>query len=339
MNATVNGHPVLSPSARHGDTALADSGRPADVVFLAPPDARPWEPPDPRLVAVPVVQPGQLQRQEPPLAAGNEATPAPSPVQAASATQAAPRLSWLRWPDGDTVITALMALAVLAVAAFAAIQSYGHGRTLATNHSETSLEAALFMLSVDGEIMAASLVMLSAARRRLHQHWLARVNLIAGITATVGVNAAVAIPHQWISPATSAWIGIVLSAWPGQAFIGIVEMAIRHVRDIREAATRRAASDSDNDTDGDTETDADQDQGDGDNDARGDRKPLPKRRPGGKADPVTAAIKRHNAWRANGQLDAEAVAAIAARCGVSVRTVERRIGRLRAAASAKAADL
>jgi hypothetical protein len=309
----------------------AANGHAPLVHFRAPPATPTSEPP----VAAPVARPGQLQRQEPRPAADSDTTPAPSPAQAASATPAAPRararLSWLRWPDGDTVITALMALTVLAVAAFAAIQSYGHGRTLATNHNETSLEAALFMLSVDGEIMAASLVMLSAARRRLKQHWLTRVNLIAGIAATVGVNAAVAFPPQWISPATSAWIGIALFAWPGQAFIGIVEMAIRHVRDIREAATRRAAGDTASDKGGDSDTDTDQDRDEDADDNGSDSKPRRRLRRSARADPVTAAIKRHKKWKAKEPFDADTVAAIAARHGVSARTVERRIESLRKA--------
>jgi hypothetical protein len=157
--------------------------------------------------------------------------------------------------------------------------------------------------------------------------------LWAGITATLGANALVALPPQWISPVASAVIGAVLSAWPAAAFIGSVELVMRLVRDVRAVASAR------------------------DSDVRDDVAPRaasappatsqrrrrratrdapprnPRRKPAtraatppaatGTADPVVIAIKDHDAWKAGRKLTRDDKDVIAETAGVTRRSVER----------------
>lgn len=154
----------------------------------------------------------------------------------AAAPAAAPRRR-LRDADGDRVITWAMTTVVSAVILFAAVVSYTHVHALAAAHREDGIQSCLLPLSLDGVIAEASLVMLFAARHRpMRTPPLARVMLWAGITATLGANALVALPPQWVSPVASAVIGAALSAWPAGAFIGSVELAVRLVRDARSVA-------------------------------------------------------------------------------------------------------
>ena len=57
------------------------------------------------------------------------------------------------------------ALAVAAVAAVAAVISYRHAYELVTTHGETGLTARLRPFTVDGLILAASMLILDASRR------------------------------------------------------------------------------------------------------------------------------------------------------------------------------
>jgi hypothetical protein len=229
--------------------------------------------------------------------------------------------SRLRAPDGDTVITWAMTGAAAAVILFAAIVSYSHIHGLATGHREDSVQAHLLPLSIDGVIAEASLVLLFAARHKLDAPRLARVMLWTGIVATLAANAVVALPPSWLSPVANVVIGAVLSAWPAAAFIASVELIMLLVRDVRAVAAGEILADTEGDTDGDTETDTDGDSG-GDkpepppSDRRRQRKPTAR-------DTVSATIDRHPLWDND---------KVAAHCGVSVRTVERR----RAAKAAKA---
>jgi hypothetical protein len=312
-------------------TAVIDEGAPAAAA--APPHVVTYPPGWPPLRGP--VMPLPLVAPEPP----------PAPPQRRprlSLSLSVPRLR-LRWPDGDSQITAVLILSILVVATCAAVVSYGHAYQLARGHHESGIDARLLPVSIDGEILASSLVMLSRARRNVRQHWLARVNLIASITATIAVNAVVALPQQWIGADASVVIGAVLSAWPGQALVAIVEMGIRLVRDVREARDSNARRDSG--TEDDRNSDSGQDRhGDsgggqdrhGDSDSGGAgkgagrrRKPATgaRRRPAhnSKHDVVDAAIRKVPGWR-TAKVDTATVAAAA---GASQRTVERRLSVLR----------
>lgn len=123
---------------------------------------------------------------------------------------------------GDRLIRVSTALVVVAVAAFAAVVSYSHIYDLGRAHGQSGTAARLLPLSVDGLILAASLVMLHEARNRRQPPALARSMLGLGVAATVAANVAYG--------ASYGWLGAVISAWPAAAFIGAVEMVIGLIR-------------------------------------------------------------------------------------------------------------
>ena len=133
--------------------------------------------------------------------------------------------------NGDKLIRAAMTVVVVTVAGFAAVVSYSHIYGLGRAHGQEGAAARLLPLSVDGLIVAASLVLLHEARNGRAAPGLARVMLWLGIAATVGANVAFG--------ARSGVLGAVISAWPAVAFIGAVEMAMQLVR--RARGPQRAA--------------------------------------------------------------------------------------------------
>jgi hypothetical protein len=86
--------------------------------------------------------------------------------------------------------------------------------------------ARLLPLSVDGLILAASL-MLHEARNGRPAPSLARYMLGLGVAATVAANVAYG--------SAFGVLGALISAWPAVAFIGSVEMAMGLVRATRSA--------------------------------------------------------------------------------------------------------
>jgi hypothetical protein len=68
--------------------------------------------------------------------------------------------------NGDRLIRAATAAVVTAVAAFAAVVSYYHVYDLGRTHGQSGAAARLLPLSVDGLLLAASLVLLHEARNR-----------------------------------------------------------------------------------------------------------------------------------------------------------------------------
>ena len=117
------------------------------------------------------------------------------------------------------------AAVVCAVAAFAAVVSYSHIYGLGRAHGQDGTAARLLPLSVDGLILAASLVMLHEARNDRDAPGLARFMLWLGIGATIGANIAYGAGY--------GLFGALISAWPAVAFIGTVEIAMQQVRRAR----------------------------------------------------------------------------------------------------------
>jgi len=117
------------------------------------------------------------------------------------------------------------AAVVCAVAAFAAVVSYSHIYGLGRVHGQDGTAARLLPLSVDGLILAASLVLLHEARNGRDAPWLARLMLWLGIGATIGANIAFGAGY--------GLLGALISAWPAVAFIGAVEIAMQEVRRAR----------------------------------------------------------------------------------------------------------
>ena len=104
----------------------------------------------------------------------------------------------LRWAAVGTV---------LVLAAVAAYMSYGHLRAVAEGQGEDA--AALFPISVDGLIVAASLVLLARRRSGLPGGALPWAGLLLGITATIAGNVASAEPTT---------VARLVAAWPPIAF-------------------------------------------------------------------------------------------------------------------------
>jgi hypothetical protein len=127
--------------------------------------------------------------------------------------------------ERDRFIRFATALVVCAVAGFAAIVSYSHIYDLGRSHGQAGTAARLLPLSVDGLILAASLVLLHEARNGRSAPGLARLMLWLGIAATVGANIAFG--------ARFGLLGAAISAWPAVAFIGAVEIVMQLVRRAR----------------------------------------------------------------------------------------------------------
>jgi hypothetical protein len=124
--------------------------------------------------------------------------------------------------SGDRAIRFATAAVVCAVAAFAAVVSYSQIYGLGRAHGQDGTAARLLPLSVDGLILAASLVLLHEARNGRDAPALARLMLWLGIGATIGANLAYGAGY--------GLLGALISAWPAVAFIGAVEIVMQLVR-------------------------------------------------------------------------------------------------------------
>ena len=136
---------------------------------------------------------------------------------------------------GDRVIRFTTAAVVCTVAAFAAVVSYSHIYGLGRVHGQDGTAARLLPLSVDGLILAASLVLLHEARNDRDAPGLARFILWLGIGATIGANVAYGAGY--------GLLGALISAWPAAAFIGAVEIAMQQVRRARAPQAATGGSD------------------------------------------------------------------------------------------------
>jgi hypothetical protein len=124
--------------------------------------------------------------------------------------------------SGDRLIRGATAAVVTCVAGFAAVVSYSHIYDLGRAHGGSGTAARLLPLSVDGLILAASLVLLHEARARRPAPPLARCMLALGVAATLAANVAYG--------AVYGALGAVIWAWPAVAFIGAVETGLGLVR-------------------------------------------------------------------------------------------------------------
>lgn len=124
--------------------------------------------------------------------------------------------------SGDRAIRAATWAVVLFVTACAAVVSYQHIYDLGRAHGQTGFAAVLLPLSVDGDIVAAGLMLLHEARAGHEPLLLARVMLWSGIGATLAANLA----FGW----RYGVIGAIGSAWPAYAFLGITEAMMLLVR-------------------------------------------------------------------------------------------------------------
>lgn len=129
--------------------------------------------------------------------------------------------------SADRLIRLTAVAAVLAVAAVAAWISYRHAVEVVSAHGEAGAVGRWYPVVIDGLIIAASMVLLDAARHREAPPRLAWLLLGAGIGATLVVNVLAGVP--------SGWLGAVVASWPALAFVGCYELLMMLVR----AAARR----------------------------------------------------------------------------------------------------
>ena len=110
--------------------------------------------------------------------------------------------------------------AVLLVAAVAAVISYAHMREVAARAGE-GWRALLLPLSVDGLVVAASMVLLTRRRVGMTGGWLPWWALLGGVGASLAANVAAAEPT-----ATAR----VVAAWPALAFAVAFELLLQQRR-------------------------------------------------------------------------------------------------------------
>ena len=110
--------------------------------------------------------------------------------------------------------------AVLLVATVAALVSYAHMREVAERAGE-QWRAYLLPLSVDGLVVAASMVLLTRRRVGLPGGWLAWCALLGGVGASLAANIAAA------EPTTTARM---VASWPAVAFAVAFELLLQQRR-------------------------------------------------------------------------------------------------------------
>jgi hypothetical protein len=133
-------------------------------------------------------------------------------------------------------VTALAALAVLSVAAIGFVISYSHMHDWALANHEPDWRAKLFPLSVDGAILAATLVLYADSRAGRKADKLAYFITALGIAWSVGAN----IGHTWVS----AGAAMLIAGWPPVAMALSVEQLLKFLRRWRgqaDAEVRKAA--------------------------------------------------------------------------------------------------
>ncbi len=135
---------------------------------------------------------------------------------------------------GDTAIRRTTIAAVAVVAVVAGWVSYRHALHVVSQHGETGWLGRAYPLTIDGLIVAASMVLLTAARQRARAHWLAYFALALGITATIAVNVAAGLAY---GPA-----GAVIAAWPAPALVISFELLMIVVRSLAAAPAAQFAS-------------------------------------------------------------------------------------------------
>ena len=118
------------------------------------------------------------------------------------------------------VVRATTVAAVVVVAAVAAVVSFAHMREVADRAGE-AWRAWLLPLSVDGLVVAASMVLLTRRRAGLTAGWLPWAALLGGVGASLAANVAAA------EPTTTAR---VVAAWPALAFAVAFELLLQQRR-------------------------------------------------------------------------------------------------------------
>ena len=130
---------------------------------------------------------------------------------------------------GDRAVRWAAIAAVVAVAGVAAYVSYWHCVEVVTSNGEPGMIAKLYPAAIDGLIIAASMVLLDAARHGERAPKLAWWLLGSGVAVTLAANVTYGAQH---GVASALW-----AAWPALAFVGVYELGLLMVR----ASARRAS--------------------------------------------------------------------------------------------------
>jgi hypothetical protein len=131
---------------------------------------------------------------------------------------------------GDWLVRLATVLAVVAVSGVAAYVSYWHCVEVVTGHGEPGIVGHLYPVVIDGIIVAASMVLLDAARHQDDAPKLAWLLLLAGIGVTLAANVTYGTRF---GAAGALW-----AAWPAAAFVGCYELLMLLVR----ASARRSGN-------------------------------------------------------------------------------------------------
>ena len=124
--------------------------------------------------------------------------------------------------SGDWLVRWCTVLAVVAVAGVAAYISYWHAVEVVTHHGERGVRGHLYPVVIDGIIVAASMVVLDAARHIEDAPKLAWLLLLSGIGVTLAANVTYGISY--------GLAGALWAAWPALAFVGCYELLMMLVR-------------------------------------------------------------------------------------------------------------
>ncbi len=111
------------------------------------------------------------------------------------------------------------AVSVGLVAIFAAVISYYHIIHIGYTHGEFGVASPFTALSIDGTILASSLMLLYCSWQKLDVPWLARVMLWLGVGATLACNVGYGADY--------GVVGALYSSWPAIAFAGTVETVLQ----------------------------------------------------------------------------------------------------------------
>ena len=117
------------------------------------------------------------------------------------------------------LVSRATAVSVGLVAIFAAVISYYHIIHIGYTHGEFGVASPFTALSIDGTILASSLMLLYCSWHKLDVPWLARVMLWLGVGATLACNIGYGADY--------GAVGALYSSWPAIAFAGTVETVLQ----------------------------------------------------------------------------------------------------------------
>lgn len=131
--------------------------------------------------------------------------------------------------DADKLVRRTGYAAVFAVASVAGLLSYWHAVTVVGKHGQPGVYGHLYPATIDGLLVAASMVLLDAARNHEKPHWLAWVLAIGGTLMTLGANV--------LDGVQFGFLGSVIAAWPALALVGAYELIMILIRNTARRKT------------------------------------------------------------------------------------------------------